>query len=322
MREITVAADGSGEFTSIQAAVDSIPDGFTDPTVIRIKEGVYKEKLVVGKPAVALIGESAERTILTYDDYAQKTFPDGELYHTFHSYTLLVTGDDFTAERMTIENAAGPGEAVGQAIAAYVDADRAVFRECRLLGHQDTLFTGPLPPAPRDRATFGGPRDGAPRRPVRQYYERCHIEGDIDFIFGSATAVFEQCDIVSRRGGWITAASTPQEVPYGYVFHRCRLTGAAPDQSVYLGRPWRNYAKVAFIACWMGAHIKPDGWSAWNEKESVRDTEFAEFGSQGPGAYTGKARVEWSRQLTADQTERYAASHVLAGSDGWNPVKR
>ncbi|WP_276356353.1 pectinesterase family protein [Cohnella caldifontis] len=319
MRHVTVAADGSGDCKSIQEAVDRIPDGIVEPTTILVKNGIYREKLFIGKPFVRLIGEDPARTIVTFGDHATKTFPNGEPYHTFNAYTAFIGGDDFTAERITFENAAGPGEQVGQALAAYVDADRAVFRECRFLGFQDTLFTGPLPPRPRDRASFGGPREGAPTRPARQYYERCHIEGDVDFIFGSATAVFDRCDIVSKRGGWISAPSTPEGVPFGYVFIGCTLIGDAAARSVYLGRPWRNFAKTVFLDCWMGEHIHPEGWSRWNASESVASVEFAEYGNRGPGASDGGTRVDWSRQLTPEDASLYTVARILGGDDGWNP---
>ncbi|MDR6884365.1 pectinesterase family protein [Bacillus sp. 3255] len=289
-------------------------------TVIYVRSGVYKEKLRITKPGISVIGESAETTIVTYDDYAKKLFPNGEPYHTFNSYTAFVGADDVTIEHLTIENTAGRGEDVGQALAAYADGDRVVFRDCRFLGHQDTLFTGPLPPKPRDRSTFGGPREGVPPRPVRQYYERCYIRGDVDFIFGSATAVFQDCEIESAGKGWVTAASTPEEVAYGYVFVRCKLTGEAPAESVGLGRPWRNYAKTAFLRCWLGPHIKREGWDPWNERECVATIVYAEYGNSGPGADTD-CRVEWSKQLSEEEAAAYDVNRILAGQDGWSPIE-
>ncbi|GGI46521.1 hypothetical protein GCM10008018_17510 [Paenibacillus marchantiophytorum] len=316
---ITVAADGSGDYISIQEAINHIPEERSEPTIIIIKSGIYKEKLEIYKSHIHLIGESAETTIITYDDYANKTFPNGEPYHTFHSYTVFIGGDDISVKRLTFENTAGSGEVVGQALAAYVDGDRISFQDCKFLGHQDTLFTGPLPPKPRERASFGGPREGFPIRPVRQYYERCYIEGDIDFIFGSATAVFQDCEISSSGGGWITAASTPEKVEFGYVFIRCKLTGEAAEQSVALGRPWRNYAKVAFIDCWLGSHIKVEGWDRWGEREPIDELAFIEYGSIGPGA-DNHGRAAWSKVIARKEADRFAAQNILAGHDGWNPV--
>ncbi|WP_028549064.1 pectinesterase family protein [Paenibacillus sp. UNC451MF] len=329
-----VASDGSGDFLTVQEALDQIPNGHPERVIIYIRNGVYKEKIHVEKPRVSLVGESAEHTILTFDDYARKTFPNGDPYETFHSYSFFVGADDFSAEQITFENSAGRGALVGQALAAYVDGDRVTFKNCRFIGHQDTLFTGPLPPAPMQRAHFGGPREGFPRRNVRQYYEQCYLEGDVDFIFGSATAVFNQCEIFSKRRmgeedakefpadsihGWLTAPSTPEEVPFGYVFHNCRLTSDAPVQSVYLGRPWRNYAKVAFLHCWMGEHIIMAGWDNWNKPESESTTAFCEYDCQGPGA-SSEQRVAWSKKLTAEEAPSYSIQRVLAGEDGWNPM--
>lgn len=326
-----VAKDGSGDFTELQAAVDAIPEGKSGWTDIHVRDGIYKEKLHILKPFIRLIGESTEGTVITFDDYALKTFPNGEPYHTFNSYSVLIAGDDFQAEHITFVNAAGSGDAAGQAIAVYVDGDRAVFRNCRFIGCQDTIFTGPLPPAPVERGTFGGPRDILPRRNVRQYYEKCYIEGDVDFIFGSATAVFNKCEIFSCRRqvaggfagdeevhGYVTAASTPEEVPYGYVFLDCKLTGDAPAYSVYLGRPWRSFAKTVFVDCWLGGHIKPEGWHHWTpEREAT--VQYGEYGSTGPGAAPPSSRVSWSKALTEEEARLYTVGQVMSGSDGWNP---
>lgn len=322
-----VAQDGSGDFTEIQAAVDAVPEGKSGWTDIYVRNGIYKEKLHVMKPCIRLIGESVEGTVITFGDYARKTFPDGELYHTFYSYSVLIAGDDFQAEHITFVNAAGSGDVAGQAIAVYADGDRAVFRDCRFKGCQDTLFTGPLPPAPVERGSFGGPRDIYPRRNVRQYYDHCYIEGDVDFIFGSATAVFNQCEIFSSRRqaagdeevhGYVTAASTPEEVPYGYVFLGCKLTGDAPAGSVYLGRPWRGFAKTVFVDCWLGAHIKPEGWHHWTpEREAT--VRYSEYGSTGPGAAPPTSRVSWANTLTEEEARQYSVGRILSGYDGWNP---
>ncbi|MCI3926288.1 pectinesterase family protein [Paenibacillus sp. TRM 82003] len=324
--DIVVAADGTGDYRTVTEAVQSIPEGNADWITVAIRNGIYKEKLHIEKPFVRLIGEDALGTVLEYDDYALKTFPNGEPYHTFHSYSVFIGADDVMLERLTIANTAGPGEKVGQAIALYADGDRVRLKDCRLTGRQDTLFTGPLPDAPVERASFGGPRDGAARRPIRLYFERCYIEGDVDFIFGSATAVFDRCEIYAMRregleaesevNGWLTAASTPADVTYGYVFVDCRLTGDAPERSVYLGRPWRNHAKTVFLRCWMGPHIRPEGWHNWNKPDSERLTCYAEYRSYGPGA-AATQRVEWSRQLTEAQAEEYDIPRVLAGDDGW-----
>ncbi|PAD32909.1 pectinesterase family protein [Paenibacillus sp. 7523-1] len=332
-RYYTVAQDGSGDFSTIQAAINAMPDNAINELEIRIKQGVYYEKLHMDKPKIHLIGEGAEQTVVTYDDYALKKFPDGQLYHTFHSYTAFIGEDDFTAEGLSFVNSAGPGKEVGQALAIYVDGDRAAFRNCRFIGHQDTIFTGPLPPKPMDRSFFGGPRDGAERRKLRQYFEDCYIEGDVDFIFGSATAVFKGCEIFSQNrisdtapaentvNGWITAASTPEDVRHGYVFIDCTLTSNAPPQSIYLGRPWRNHAKVCFLNCWMGAHVKMEGWHNWNKPDAETTVVYAEFNSKGPGAASAEERVSWAKRLTEEEASEYTAAHILSGVDGWLPFR-
>ena len=184
-----VAKNNQGDFNSVQAAIDSIPKGSTTWSTIYIKNGVYKEKIHITSPYIRLIGESAGKTIITYDDFAYKHFSNGESYGTFNSYTFFVGAHDFYAENLCIENSSGIGEKVGQAIAVYADGDRICFKDCRFLGNQDTLFTGPLPPAPIMPGSFRGPREHAPRINGRQYYQNCYIQGDIDFIFGSATEI-------------------------------------------------------------------------------------------------------------------------------------
>lgn len=319
---MTVAPDGSGDVRTIQEAVDAVPPDNRTPFVIRLRPGVYREKVRVEKAFVSLVGEDPRTTVLVWDDHALKTFADGTPYGTFQSYTLSVTGDDFTADGLTIENNAGPGAVVGQAVAASVDADRAVFRRCRLIGHQDTLFTGPLPPKPLTAASFGTPREALPRRPTRQYYADCFLQGDIDFLFGSATAVFHRCEVFSRdRGepvnGWVTAASTPEGLAHGYVFLDCRLTSNAAPGTVYLGRPWRDFAQTVFVGCWMGAHIRPEGWHDWDKPAARTASYYAEAGSTGPGARG--PRVGWSHRLTDGEAAGLTVAAVLAGNDGWNP---
>ncbi|MCM3781475.1 pectinesterase family protein [Neobacillus mesonae] len=333
MFNLTVSQDGTGDYTSIQEAINAIPDSSSDNgqeiRTIFIRNGSYNEKIVLDKPGVHLIGEDAEKTVITYGDYAMKKFADGSPYHTFHTYTLLIASDDIVVSNLTIENSAGRGEDVGQAIAVYVDGDRVAFYRCRFLGYQDTLFTGPLPEAPVERKSFGGPRDIFPRRPVRQYYEECYIEGDVDFIFGSATAVFNSCELYSKRRrrdlnstsasySYITAASTAENVPYGYVFWECRLTGDAEPGTVYLGRPWREHAKTAFINCELGEHIHPEGWHNWGKTEREQTVVYAEYGNTGYGV-TGQ-RVKWSRQLSSDEVNQYKPEQILRGMDHWTPA--
>ena len=295
--DFVVAKDGSGDFKTVQEAINAVPDFRKNQTSIYIKQGVYKEKLVLpaSKTAVKLVGEDAKNTILTYDDYASKKNRFGEEMGTTGSSSFFVFADDFSAENITFENSSGP---VGQAVAVRVDGDKVMFTNCRFLGNQDTLY-------PHGEKS-------------RQYYKNCYIEGTTDFIFGWSTAVFEDCEIYAKKGGsYITAASTLEGMPYGFVFLNCRLTGNAPADSYYLGRPWRPYAKTVFINSYLGNHIKPEGWHNWSKPEAEKTTFYAEHHSKGPGANPA-ARVEWSHQLSEEQAQHYTLSNIF---DGWIPGK-
>lgn len=310
-----VAKDGSGDFKTMKEAINSIPSGNSEKTVINIKNGIYKEKLCIDMSNITLIGEDKFNTILTYDDYAYKLFPSGEKMGTFNSYSTLIGGDNFTAENITFENSAGSGDIYGQAVAIYVDGDKARFKNCRFLGCQDTIFTGPLPPKPMSGDFFGGPKDRAPRRTVRQYYEGCYIKGDIDFIFGSATAVFKDCEIFSNNrdsevNGYITAASTAQGESFGYVFINCKLTSDAAPGSVYLGRPWRDFAKTTFINCFMGEHIIDEGWHDWDKCDARSTISYEEYNSSGPGGNPNK-RASWAKILSYEEVMKDNIKDIL-----------
>lgn len=293
-----VAQDGSGDFTTVQAAINAVPDyRKAGPTRIYIKKGMYKEKIVIAesKQGVQLIGEDG--AVLTYDDYAQKPNIFGEGKGTSGSGSIYIFGPDFFAENITFENTSGP---VGQAVACHVAGDRAVFRRCRFLGFQDTLYT------------FG--------ENTREYYEDCYIEGTIDFIFGKATAVFNRCELRSKRtGGFLTAPATPQGSNYGYVFYDCKLTAdeGVEAGSVWLSRPWRPYGKTVFIRCEMGQHIRPEGWNNWGKTDNERTAYYAEYQCYGKGADTSR-RVAWSHQLK--DANAYVMTNILKGADGWNPL--
>ncbi len=312
-----VSKDGNGDFKSVQQAIDSMVSS-NRHEIIHIRNGIYKEKIHITKPGITLKGESSEKTILTFDDYARKPFDDGEEMGTFHSYSILVAGEGFKAENITFENTAGSGKIKGQAIAAYVDADRVHFRNCRFLGHQDTLYTGPLPPKPMLKNGFKGPSINPERLVGRQFYEHCYIEGDIDFIFGSAMAVFKDCTIKSldmgaeKEGlnGYITAASTPSGSEFGYVFIHCSLESECAPKTVYLGRPWRNYAQTVFINCSMGEHIKEEGWHNWNKADSEKTVFYAEYQSRGPGGNINR-RVPWAKILTEEEAKKYQIEQLF-----------
>ncbi|HSJ66537.1 MAG TPA: pectinesterase family protein [Anditalea sp.] len=294
----TVAKDGSGDFDSVQEAIMAVPDFRKEQTVIYIKNGTYKEKIILpdSKTNVLLLGESAAGTILTYDDFAQKPNRFGEEMGTTGSSSFFVFGSDFSARNLTFANTAGP---VGQAVAIRVTGDRASFINCRFLGFQDTLY--------------------AHGENSRQYYKDCYIEGTTDFIFGWATAVFDNCEIYSKKGGqYINAASTKEGQTHGFVFINCKLSGDAPENTVYLGRPWRDYSQTVFINSEMGKHIKKEGWHNWNKPHAEKTSFYAEYRSNGPGANPSE-RVSWSHQLTGEQLPNYSIENILKGDDGWNP---
>ncbi len=293
--ELVVAADGSAKYKTVQEAVMAVPAGAADsPVVIRIRPGTYREIVYVQreKRFFKFVGEDASKTVITYDLNANMKGVDGKPIGTFRTPSVQIDADDFTAENVTFENAAGP---VGQALAVRVDGDRVVFRNCRFLGWQDTVLL--------NRG--------------RHYFENCYVEGHVDFIFGAATAFFERCHIHALRDGYLTAASTPDNQTYGFVFNRCRVT-ATPAVKTYLGRPWRAYAAVTFINTEMSGAVRPEGWHNWNFPEREKTARYAEFGSNGPGA-NDAARVPWARRLTKAEARAITPERVLAGSDGWNP---
>lgn len=291
---IIVSKNGGEGFSSLQTALDSIPQEQKEEVTIRIKPGIYEEKITVkqGTPPVLLLGEDPHSTIISWSDNAHTPGPDGEPLGTFKSGTLNVFAEHFTAENLTIRNASGPG--TGQAVAAFIDAGQAVFRRVRLLGDQDTLYTGK----------------------GKQYYNECYIEGDVDYIFGAATALFDRCQLHNKRSrGYITAASTPEDAAFGYVFLDCEITGSEGVSEVYLGRPWRPYAHVAFIRTVMDRSIIGEGWHNWGQPDREGTSRYEEYGSSGPGA-NPEARAAWSRQLTSEEAAQYRVLSVL---DGWHP---
>lgn len=307
---------GAGDATTLTEAfamAASIPADIA--VTVHIGAGTYKEKLDLERDNVTLLGEDAETTILTFDDYALFLMPDGIKRGTFRSYTLFVHGDNFTAKNLTFANTAGFGPKVGQAVAVYADGAHMSFENCRFLGHQDTLFTAPLPPTVIEWGGFRGPRETAPRDNGIHYYKNCYIEGDVDFIFGGATAYFEECEIHSLTrnsdpDGYITAASTPEGRPYGYVFDKCRFTSDCEPETVYLGRPWRSYAKTVILHSELGAHIKKEGWHDWNKEEVKELAYYAEYKNYGPGA-SPETRVSWSHQLSDKEAEEYTKEKIL-----------
>nr|WP_321376198.1 pectinesterase family protein [uncultured Bacteroides sp.] len=287
---IVVARDGSGKYRNIQEAVESVR-AFMDYTVtIYVKKGVYKEKIVIPSwlKNVVFVGEDANNTIITYDDHANIN-----KMGTFRTYTVKVEGNNITFKNLTIENNA---EQLGQAVALHTEGDKLAFINCRFLGNQDTIYTG----------TEG----------TRLFFADCYIEGTTDFIFGPSTALFERCTIYSKRNSYITAASTPKDVKFGYVFKECKLTAAPEVTKVYLGRPWRPYAATIFMNCEFGKHILPVGWHNWNNSENEKTTRYAEYMNTGEGAST-QNRVGWSKQLTKKEAAEYSVEKIFKRSDEW-----
>ncbi|HEV2294930.1 MAG TPA: pectinesterase family protein [Tepidisphaeraceae bacterium] len=292
-KTITVAQEGAGDFTSVQAAIDSIPANNTQPVTIHIKPGTYKERVRVprDKPFVTLLGDDAKTTILTYDLHAKSVLPaTTQPVGTSGSYSTLIEANDFTAENLTFENPSGH---IAQAVALRTTGQRQAFFSCRMLGGQDTLYL----------------HDGL------AYFKDCYMEGRVDFIFGRGVAVFEDCHIHSKNGGYITAAATEPDKEFGYLFLNCKLTGEG--DKAFLGRPWRPHAAVAFINCQIGEHIKPEGWDNWRNPENEKTARYVEYGNTGKGADT-RERVPWAKQLTREEAAKYTVENVLGG---WKPLR-
>ncbi len=295
--DFVVAKDGSGNFKTIQEAIGACRDYAERQYVILVKNGVYSEKLEIPawKTHISIIGQDVDSTVLIYSDFSGKMGSEGKKISTFTSFTCKVEGSNIVFENITFVNSAGR---VGQAVALHVEGDRCVFRHCKIIGNQDTLL--------------------ASNQTSRQYYVDCTIEGTTDFIFGAATAVFDHCTIISKKDSYITAASTSPEQKFGLVFLNCRLLADSAGRQVYLGRPWRLYAYTAFVDCWMGEHVRPEGWHNWNKPAADTTARYFEYNSSGPGA-NRTSRVHWAHQLTKEEAEQFTVRSILKGTDGWNP---
>lgn len=310
---LIVAKDGTGNYETIQEAVNSVRDLGAKEVTIQIRNGLYAEKVTIPswKTHITLIGEDSAKTVITNADYSGKTYPNTkdayglEKFSTFNSYTMLVQGNDFAAKNLTIANTAGR---VGQAVALHVEGDRAQFNNCRFLGNQDTFY--------------------AATSTSRQYYKDCYFEGTTDFIFGEATVVFQNCLIKSLSNSYVTAAATSASQQFGFVFFDCKLVAEKGVNKVYLGRPWRPYAKTVFIRAYLDTHIDPAGWNAWPGDEMFPDKDktayYAEYKSTGPGAVKvqspptaiSQSRVSWSKQLTEKELKSYSLAQIFKG---WSP---
>lgn len=282
-----------GNFRTLQEAIESAR-AFMDYTVtIYVRNGVYKEKVIVPSwvENIDIIGEDRDKTIITYDDHANIN-----KMGTFRTYTVKVEGSDITFKNLTIENNAAQ---LGQAVALHTEGDRLKFINCRILGNQDTIYTG---------AKF-----------TRLYFKDCYIDGTTDFIFGPSTALFEDCIIHSKRNSYVTAASTPKEAKYGYVFKHCKLTAEPGVDKVYLGRPWRPYAYTLFIECELGKHIVSAGWHNWGKQSNEETARYMEYKNTGEGANASE-RVAWSKQLTKKEAEAVTVDAIFRTQSNWNPI--
>ena len=292
---IVVARDGTGEFRTVSEALEVCRAFMDYHKVIYIKKGTYKEKVIIPQwlQNIELCGEDRDATIITYDDHANVVFPPtGKGMTTFRTYTLKVEANDITLRNLTIENNAAR---LGQAVALHTEGDRLLFVNCRFLGNQDTVYTG----MPRTRMLF----------------HDCYIEGTTDFIFGPATAWFEHCTIHGKVNSYITAASTPKDVDYGYVFSNCTVTAADSVTSLYLGRPWRDYGYTLFMNCELPGVICPEGWHHW-EQHREQTARYFEYNNRGEGANPAN-RVGWSRQLTKKEAQQITLERVFQISSSW-----
>ena len=287
--DIVVAADGSGNVRTVQEAIEKVPHGNKSRVVIRIRPGTYFEQVSIpsDKPFISFIGDAAKKTKIAFN------LSNKAAGSTSASFSVYVGGHDFHAENITFENSFGVGS---QAVAVLVDADRTVFKNCRFLGWQDTLYA----------------KNG------RQYYENCYIEGHVDFIFGEAAAVFDSCIIHSKGDGYIAAPMRfSADEPTGFVFVNSTLTSSDTKDGVFLARPWRDYGRTIFINTKMNAAIRPEGWNHWLP-EREKTAFFAEYNSSGTGA-SPNTRVKWARQLSDDEARSFLTLSLLRGADGWNP---
>jgi pectinesterase len=292
--DFIVAADGTGDFKTVQDAINAVPDYRKIITTIFIRNGEYKGKIVLAesKQMIKFIGESTEGVVITNDDYAQKKNRFGEDMGTSGSSGFYIYGKTLTFVNITFKNSAGP---VGQAVAVLVAGDKVKFTNCRFLGFQDTLYT------------YG--------TDSRQYYSHCYIEGTVDFIFGASTALFDSCTLYGKKGGYFTAASTAENKKFGYVFRWCKITGDGVAGSFLLGRPWRPYAKTVFLYCQVDNIVHEKGWSNWEKPANEQTTYYREFKNTGTGASV-EHRLSWTGQLTQQEADNYSTVNILGD---WNP---
>ena len=293
-----VARDGTAEFRNVADAIEVCRAFMDYHKVIFVKRGTYKEKLIVPSwlDNIEIVGEDVNQTIITFDDHANIRLAGTEQgMGTFRTYTLKIEGNGITLKNITIENNSAR---LGQAVALHTEGDRLRFIGCRFLGHQDTIYTG--------------------KAGTRLYFENCYIEGTTDFIFGPSTAWFEGCTIKSKANSYVTAASTPNNVEFGYVFNHCRLIAEEGIDKVFLGRPWRPYAYTLFMNCELGKHIVPAGWHNWGNAANEQTARYLEYNNSGEGAATSQ-RAPWSRQLSKKEAAAITPQQVFRIESQWMP---
>ncbi|MFT3919271.1 pectinesterase family protein [Cloacibacterium sp.] len=283
---IIVSKNDKGDFTSIQEAINQSKAFPYKRLVIFIKNGIYNEKVKINEwnTNLSIIGEEKDKTIITFDDYFDKINKGRN--STFSTSTLSIEANDTVLKNLTIENVSGD---IGQAIALSITATRVSVINCKILGNQDTLYLS---------------GEG------KQFLKNCYIEGTTDFIFGNATSYFENCKIHSKKDSYITAASTPENAEFGFVFKDCKITAEKKLSKIYLGRPWRIFAKTAFINCNFEANILPEGWHNWDKQVAEKHSYFAEFKNYGKGSSNQK-RVKWSYQLSNKEVKKYNKNNIL-----------
>ncbi|MEN9884644.1 MAG: hypothetical protein RLZZ420_1861 [Bacteroidota bacterium] len=300
-KKIVVDQLGKGDYKTIQEALDAVPAGNTAPVTILVKKGVYREVVVVDarKGNILLKGEDKINTIISFNNHAGTKLTNGDTLNTWTCATFFVYGNDFRAENISFDNDAG--FTAGQAVALRVEGNRASFFNCMMTGNQDVLFL-----------SGSG---------VKQYFQNCYIEGTTDFIFGAATAVFQNCHLHSKKNSHVTAASTNSIIPYGFVFLNCKLTADDKTDKVSLGRPWSPTASVTYLNCWMDKHIIPEGWNNWRNPANEATARYAEYNSSGPGSHPAQ-RVAWAKQLSKEQAELYTLENIFGTWKPQNQVNR
>ena len=301
---LVVSRDGTGEFRNVGEAIEVCRAFMEYHKVIYVKKGTYKEKLVIPQwlTNIEICGEDRDQTIITWDDHANimadisplTSHLSPQKIGTFRTFTLKIQGSRITLKNITIENNAAR---LGQAVALHTEGDRLTFINCRFLGHQDTIYTG--------------------NAQTRLLFKNCYIEGTTDFIFGPSTAWFEGCQIFCKADSYLTAASTPKESPYGYIFNNCTISCDTNVGKVYLGRPWRDYGYTLFMNCDLPRQIRSEGWHQWRP-EAVKTARYMEYNNRGEGAAT-EGRVAWSRQLTKKEAQQITMERVFSINDNWNP---